>query len=84
MHARTHAFSSLKGATLSASPTNWHCSSILLGYLGEPYKGQIHKPANTTKNDLQNPAAGRQAFQSLTGLSKRLAKREQDESSSFR
>ena len=34
MHARTRAFSSLKGATLSASPTNWHCSSILLGYLG--------------------------------------------------
>ena len=34
MHARTLAFSSLKGATLSASPTNWHCSSILLGYLG--------------------------------------------------
>ena len=66
MHARTRAFSSLKGATLSASPTNWHCSSILLGYLGV---SRI-KDKSTSLPTQPRMISEIQAFQSSTGLSK--------------
>ena len=57
MHARLF---NAKGRDLVREPYVLTGTALQQHFIGlfrsQSYKGQIHKPANTTKNDLRNPA----------------------------
>ena len=58
MHACTHARLFIaEGRDLVREPYSLALQQHFIGlFRSQSYKGQIHKPANTTKNDLRNPS----------------------------